>query len=301
MIQFSVPFDQADRVETAEREGFEPSVELLVLRTLSKRLPSATRSPLQGLAKPRYRPRSDAELCNDCGSTVNVMKKLSMRTLPGIFRPIAASLPLIATCLAVLLTAPSTSHACKCAPPPEVAEALAQSSAVFEGQVTQVNTTETELEVSLRVTRAWKGVDTETVRVRTRKDSAACGVEFSVDQVWLVYANQTTEDAAIALQVLRCGRSRLAADAGDDLTVLGLGVVPVAPREPAPATSPDAGATKPADSNQPKPLDPAANGCASCAVGRSQNAPPALPLLLLAAVVITRAKRRSSSRSRTSS
>src|ERR1700742_2471738 len=36
-----------DSGSAAEREGFEPSVELLILRTLSKRLPSATRSPLQ--------------------------------------------------------------------------------------------------------------------------------------------------------------------------------------------------------------------------------------------------------------
>jgi len=229
------------------------------------------------------------------------MKKLSMPTLPGISRPITASLPLIATFLAVLLAAPSTSHACKCAPPAEVAEALAQSSAVFEGQVTQVNTTETELEVSLKVTRAWKGVTTETVRVRTRKDSAACGVEFAVDQVWLVYANQTTEDAAIALQVLRCGRSRLAGEAGDDFSVLGLGVVPVSPREPAPPTPPDAGATKPPDANQPKPIEPAANGCASCAVGQPRNANPTFALLALAALSFTRVKRRKNSRSRTRS
>jgi hypothetical protein len=220
-----------------------------------------------------------------------------MPTLRGFFSPIAAALPVFASFLAVLLASPSTSHACKCAPPPEVAEALAQSSAVFEGQVTQLNTTETELEVSLRVTRAWKGVDTETVRVRTRKDSAACGVEFSVDQVWLVYANQTTEDAAIALQVLRCGRSRLAAEASDDFGVLGLGVVPVAPREPAPATAPDAGTTKAAESNQPKPVDPAANGCASCAVGQPRNADPLLALLVLTGVSLVRIKRRIRSRS----
>lgn len=224
------------------------------------------------------------------------MKKLSMPTLRVNFGPIAAALPAFATFLAVLLAAPSTSHACKCAPPPEVADALAQSTAVFEAQVTQLNATESALEVSLRVTRAWKGVTTETIRVRTRKDSAACGVDFAMDQVWLVYANQTTDDAAISLQVLRCGRSRLAAEAADDLQKLGLGVVPVSPREPAAAAPPDAGAAKPAEPNQPKAIEPAANGCASCSIGEARNAPPALALLLLAGLSVARVRRRKRSR-----
>src|ERR1700755_1131565 len=141
------------------------------------------------------------------------MKEPSMPTLSRFLRPITALLPAITAFTAVLLGTPSVSFACKCAPPPEVAEALVQATAVFEAQVTQLNTTDTELEVSMRVTRAWKGVDTETIRVRTRKDSAACGVDFAMGQVWVVYANQTTEDAGIALQVLRCGRSRLAEEA----------------------------------------------------------------------------------------
>lgn len=198
------------------------------------------------------------------------MKKLSMLTRRGTFGRIALPFGVITAVLVALFAVPSTSFACKCAPPPDPAEALAQSTAVFEAQVTQVNTTADELEVTMRVTRAWKGVDTETIRVRTRKDSAACGVEFAMSQVWLVYANQTTEPgSAIGLQVLRCGRSRLANEAADDFAALGLGVVPVAPRDPTPA-APDAGAAKPA---QPQPVTPAANGCASCSVGRHRGEP----------------------------
>jgi MYXO-CTERM domain-containing protein len=220
------------------------------------------------------------------------MKNLSMQSLWGFVRKIALPFATIATVLVVLLGAPSASFACKCAPPPEAAEALAQSTAVFEAQVTQLNTTSDELEVSLRVTRAWKGVDTETIRVRTRKDTAACGVEFAMGQVWLVYANQTTEqDSAIALQVLRCGRSRLAAEAGDDFTVLGLGVVPVAPREPAPAAV-DAAAPSAAKPNQPQALEPAANGCASCSLGQTRRANPAVGLIVLASLLVIRKQRR---------
>jgi hypothetical protein len=220
------------------------------------------------------------------------MKNLSMQRLWGFLRTIALPFGVITAALLALAGVPSTSFACKCAPQPEAGEALGQSTAVFEGQVTQLNTTADELEVSLRVTRAWKGVDTETIRLRTRKDTAACGVEFAMGQVWLVYANQTTEqDSAIALQVLRCGRSRLAQEAGDDFAVLGLGVVPVAPREPKPAAV-DASAPTAAKPNQPQELDPAANGCASCNLGHAQNANPAPGLLLLAVVLAVRKQRR---------
>jgi len=77
----------------------------------------------------RMTARSDAELCNDCGSTVNVMKNLSMRMPQGILGRIAVALGALAAALAAFFVVPSTSFACKCAPPPEPAEALAQSTA----------------------------------------------------------------------------------------------------------------------------------------------------------------------------
>ena len=39
--------EHSDQNRMAEREGFEPSVEILSLRRFSKPLPSATRPPLQ--------------------------------------------------------------------------------------------------------------------------------------------------------------------------------------------------------------------------------------------------------------
>jgi hypothetical protein len=225
------------------------------------------------------------------------MKKLSMHTPLRTFGRFALPLGSIATACAALLAVPTPSFACKCAPPPEVAEALAQSTAVFEAQVTQLNTTAEELEVSLRVTRAWKGVETETIRVRTRKESAACGVQFAMGQVWLVYANQTTDqDAAIALQALSCSRTRLAGEASEDFTALGLGVVPVAPREPTPPPAATDAAPPAAQSNQPQPIKPAANGCASCNLGNARHADPVYALMLVAGALFTRIKRRKSSR-----
>src|SRR6185436_8291613 len=43
---------RAGRRHEAEREGFEPSVGLLALHTLSRRAPSTTRSPLRGRTGP---------------------------------------------------------------------------------------------------------------------------------------------------------------------------------------------------------------------------------------------------------
>ncbi|HKU43626.1 MAG TPA: hypothetical protein VJR89_35930 [Polyangiales bacterium] len=191
---------------------------------------------------------------------------------------------------AILWLAPARGLACKCAPPPSATEARDQASAVFEARVTQLTPGSAsdepgpsddnlrggsgEVEVTLRVTQAWKGVSTETVRVRTRSDSAACGFPFEVGRSYLVYANQsTTPDTAVPLEVLRCGRSRPADEAEEDFAALGLGVVPVAAQDP--ANIPPAEQT-PA---QPKPLAPAAGGCAGCTA--APNARDGAPWALL--------------------
>jgi hypothetical protein len=185
---------------------------------------------------------------------------------------------------ATALLVPSPSLACKCAPPPPVPEALQQASAVFEGSVTQLAPAGDELEVSLRVTQAWKGVSTETVRVRTRKDTAACGVAFEVGHSYLVYANQsTTSESSIPLEVLRCGRTLPAEDAEQDFAQLGIGVVPVAPRDPTPAVPADSANAEPPA--QPPALEPAAGGCAGCSAPGTTGGGAWLGLLLVALVL----------------
>ena len=44
---FSILLERCESERVAEREGFEPSVEILSLRRFSKPLPSATRPPLR--------------------------------------------------------------------------------------------------------------------------------------------------------------------------------------------------------------------------------------------------------------
>jgi hypothetical protein len=198
----------------------------------------------------------------------------------------------------IALATPNPSSACKCAPPPSVPDALREASAVFEGRVMQRTALDLEVEVTLNVVQAWKGVQTETIRVRTRAESAACGVEFAPNESYLVYATQRAADSSgTALEVLRCGRTRTAREAGEDYAQLGIGVVPVSPREPAaqaaPASKPRSAPSDPTANQQ---VEPAAGGCASCALTATPAGADAHALgwLLLGAALVTwqRARRR---------
>ena len=222
------------------------------------------------------------------------MKTLSIHR---VLEPLARTLAICALAASAVLITSSTSFACKCAPPPGPTEALAQASAVFEAQVAQLHPVELDLEVTFKVVRAWKGVDGETVRVRTRRDTAACGIPFETGKSYLVYAAQTTAQASsIALEALRCGRTRPAEEADEDFAVLGLGVVPVAPREPAadPTTPASPSAPSPSDSAPPTaaPKPPAAGGCASCSTQSSAGSSPFGALLALTALAFLLRRRR---------
>lgn len=179
---------------------------------------------------------------------------------------------------------PSRGQACKCAPPPSATEALQQASAVFEASVTQLVPAEGENEVTLRVTRAWKGISTETVRVRTRSDTAACGVPFEIGRSYLVYANQSTQaDTPIPLEVLRCSRTQPTEEAESDIAELGLGVVPVAAQDPEASAAPE----------QPKPIAPAAGGCGGCTTAEGREASNPLAWMLGLALLAWTAARKS--------
>ena len=156
----------------------------------------------------------------------------------------------------VALCAPARALACKCAPPPAVADALREAAAVFEGRVTKLTPLNSfEVAVELSVTRSWKGADNEHILLRTPKDAAACGIQFAVDDAYLVYAQASPDEGRLpGLIALRCGRTQALHEADEDLAALGIGVVPVSGAEgDLPASSPPAARDK-----------PAAGGCASC-------------------------------------
>ena len=194
------------------------------------------------------------------------------------------------TTLCALLWSP-VAYACKCAEPEAPSAALASAKAVFQGEVSAIQDTGNELVVTLRVPRAWKGIDSaEEAKVRTRRDSAACGYPFTVGENYLVYASELEPaQDGVSLQVLRCGRTRPLAEADDDIRELGLGAIPVAPEAPNEILPEGKKSVVERKRDQP-----AAGGCASCSVGdrRSLGTVGSLVCLGLLALVFGRGLRR---------
>jgi MYXO-CTERM domain-containing protein len=192
----------------------------------------------------------------------------------------------------ILMATPSRSLACKCAPPPEVADALREASAVFEGRVSKVEAAGDDVEVTLDAVQAWKGVSSEQVRIRTRSSSAACGVDFTPGESYLVYANDTAADGADpALWALRCGRTRLATQASEDYVQLGVGAVPVAARAPETPPEQPAAGERPA-ATPSGATEPGAGGCASCHAGGAAHDAPGLALLALIGLALAHRRSR---------
>jgi hypothetical protein len=172
------------------------------------------------------------------------------------------------------------------------AEAYEQAVAVFEGHVIDLQRLEPaagqqipELKVRFAVVRSWKGMEQEQVELTTASDSAGCGVPFTKDGDYLVYASASANGLSASL----CSRTRAITEATEDLRVLGMGATPVDPHLPSDETG---GKATPAAS-QPKPLEPAHGGCAGCVLtqGRQQTPVPAT-WLALGSLAVLRLRRR---------
>jgi hypothetical protein len=218
----------------------------------------------------------------------------SNRTKPS--SSLLAWSPMLAVALALLAQlAPSRAAACSCMAPPPPAESAQNSTAVFEGRVTRIDDPQGEPKVHFQVVRSFKGPSSESIEVRTANSSAACGYGFEEGKSYLVYASEESG----ALHTGLCSRTRLASEASEDITALGLGVTPFDPgagsEQAAPPSAPGAPAA-----------EPKKGGCASCSIGaRSLNENPstaerslgALTLLVLGAAYRITSRRRSGSRS----
>ena len=86
-------------------------------------------------------------------------------------------------------TAPAIVNACKCAPV-SLKKAVAQSDAVFVGQVTDVKKTDKDLIVQMVVTKMYKGPEEMSVEVKTAFSPVACGFQFDADTTYLIFATQ---------------------------------------------------------------------------------------------------------------
>ena len=153
-----------------------------------------------------------------------------------------------------LLAAPESARACQCADQ-TVQAALEQSDAVFEGAVTTLTAEpggamggDEQQHVVFRVSRAWKGVTTESVDARAWVQESRCGFHFASGEFYLVYATRAPE----GLRVSACSRTKLAAEANADFADLGAGVTPVDVAR---------GGDRPV-----RPIAPRAGGCAGCRV-----------------------------------
>ena len=112
---------------------------------------------------------------------------------------------------------PDCAFACSCAssPPPE--GALEESSAVFSGEVIDIEKGPQVSSVTFRVSKVWKGNHQETRTVSTASYGAACGYPFKEGQEYLVYA------WGKKMEVNLCGRTAPLSEASADLQALGNG------------------------------------------------------------------------------
>ncbi|HEX2079742.1 MAG TPA: hypothetical protein VHG08_18650 [Longimicrobium sp.] len=109
--------------------------------------------------------------------------------------------------LGALWTAPPCETGfCMCAVREDVATELAEAHAVFTGRVVAVGDTVVGdghfpgprvRQVTLRVDRAWKGVDSSTVVVVTGMSDGSCGFRFRRGASYLVFAHAADDGSLV--------------------------------------------------------------------------------------------------------
>jgi MYXO-CTERM domain-containing protein len=193
-----------------------------------------------------------------------------------------ALVALALTLTAFALARPTPASACSCMQqtPEQAAE---QADAIFEGRVLTVDAPDppeqTEpVHVTIRVAQQWKGIESEEVEVTTAANSAMCGYNFEVDEVYLVYASRG-EDGQ--LQVSLCSRTQLADQATEDRAHLGPATTPVDPtvEDPGMPGSEEEPTTEGGSVEGEEPQAAEGGGCGSCAASGPSGA-TALPFLL---------------------
>ena len=136
--------------------------------------------------------------------------------------------------LGALMLAPEpacATGACSCVGAVTPADALQRADAVFSGRVVSVREVVlsdgeplrrwTQRAVTLKVDRAWKGLESDLVTVVTGMGGGDCGYTFARGRRYLVYANGLGEERQGALSTGICDRTRPLAQAAEDLRVLG--------------------------------------------------------------------------------
>jgi MYXO-CTERM domain-containing protein len=175
-------------------------------------------------------------------------------------------------------------RACSCLPPPPPGDAASRAVAVFEGRTFGARREQNEQRFAFEVTRVWKGEVAPAVEVVTALHSAACGRSFELGVPYVVYAS-ARDDGTLTDNL--CSRSRMVADAVEDLDTLGAGRPPLQDGASVPGPAgPDIEPPRiePTTSSQPAPTSPGKRGCTVGATG----ADPAYGLALVVIVLALR-------------
>ncbi|MDX8360971.1 hypothetical protein [Cytobacillus sp. IB215316] len=115
-------------------------------------------------------------------------------------------------------------NACSCVPSPPVEEAYEQYGAIFSGKVINVSKSKSflqshfsDVEVLFEVTSSWKGIEQSQVKIFTAIDSASCGINFSLQQDYLVYAHLDADNKLVSSI---CSPTKIMGSAQDDIATL---------------------------------------------------------------------------------
>ncbi len=123
----------------------------------------------------------------------------------------------------------SVAFACSCIEPFPPKESLEKASAVFAGKVIDIDvptgimiSSSDPVKVTFEVSKIWKGFDYKTLVATTARSGASCGFFFKQGEEYIVYARGKESELSISL----CSRTKLFANAQEDLEELGEGSLP---------------------------------------------------------------------------
>lgn len=140
----------------------------------------------------------------------------------------------------LVLASVSYASACSCMMPGTPADEMGKSDAVFAGRVIKIDMPVLEdgtfgagsAKVTLEVSQIWKGLKSKTITVSTATNSAACGflcesaectAGFREGSEYIVYASDYSSDGTLSTSI--CTRTKLLAEAQEDLSALGAGML----------------------------------------------------------------------------
>jgi hypothetical protein len=161
-------------------------------------------------------------------------------------RPLASAAAVALLTLALLALLPDCASACTCAVMPgsqqeRAKRALDRATAVFAGEVIDIEKGLPSSSVTFRVSEVWKGKQRETRTVSTPRYGASCGYPFKEGQEYLVYAYWGPQGSPPrpGLKTDICTETKPLSEAGANLRVLREGQS--SGGEPLPDTSGEVG------------------------------------------------------------